>query len=96
MLRRLRERNLGHALHVATGRAGLRRESFAVARLDDCLERLADPAFAEHVGTDDVSIAQVADRIAAAAGLTLTPNTDSALRGRLRRAGVGARHIRFD
>jgi len=96
VLRRLRERNVGHALHVATGRAGLRRESFAVARLDDCLERLADPAFAEHIHTDDISIAQVADRIAASSGLTLRPNTDGALRGRLRRAWVGAKHIRFD
>jgi hypothetical protein len=96
VLRRLRERNVGHALHVMTGRADLRRESFAVARLDDCLERLADPAFAEHIRTDDISIAQVADRIAASSGLTLAPNTDGALRGRLRRAWVGAKHIRLD
>ena len=96
MLRRLRERNVGHALHVLTGRAGPRRESFAVARLDECLERLADLAFAEHIRTDDISIARVADRIAASSGLTLTPDTDNAVRERLRRAWVGVKHIRFD
>jgi len=96
VLRRLRERNVGHAVHVMTGRAGLRRESFAVARLDECLERLADPVFAEQIRTDDLTIAEVADQVAALSGLTLTPNTDGALRGRLRRAWVGARHIRLD
>jgi hypothetical protein len=30
------------------------------------------------------------------AGLALTPNTDGAIRGRLRRAWIGAKHIRFD
>lgn len=46
--------------------------------------------------TDDIGISEVADRIAAAAGLALAPNLDGRLRGRLRRAVVGVQHIRLD
>lgn len=96
VLRRLRERGFGHAMAVVAGKAtALRRESFAVRKLDLCLERLRDKEFAEHVWTDRISIGEVADHIAASAGLTLTPNTDSALRGRLRRAWTGVKHIRL-
>ncbi|MGG2461054.1 hypothetical protein ACO0M4_14735 [Streptomyces sp. RGM 3693] len=55
-----------------------------------------EPQFTEHVWTDHLTIHQVADRIAASAGLTLAPNTDGPLRARLRRAWTGIRHIRFD
>ncbi|MCD0483537.1 AAA family ATPase [Streptacidiphilus sp. ASG 303] len=97
VLRRLRERGLGHLLRSAAGKdAPLRRESFALSRLDLCLERLHGPEFAEHLATDHLTVPQVADRIAARCGLTLTANTDSALRGRLRRTWTSARHIRFD
>jgi hypothetical protein len=96
VLRRLRERGFGHALHVITGKdVAIRRESFAVSKLDLCLERLQGKEFAEHVWTDRISVKQVADHIAGSAGLTLSPNTDGALRGRLRRARVGLEHIRF-
>ncbi|MFG2879156.1 AAA family ATPase [Streptomyces sp. NPDC048337] len=87
VLRRLRERGLGR---------GLKRESSAVARLDGCLEALRAPEFAEHLATDRLTVSQVADRVAASAGLRPAPDTDGALRGRLRRALVGVRHIRFD
>ncbi len=97
VLRRLRERGVGHVLHFVAGKdAPLLRESFAVSKLDYCLERLAGPEFAEHVLTDHLTIAEVAERIAGSAGLALAPNTDSALQGRLRRAWTGAKHIRFD
>ena len=97
VLRRLRERNFGHALRLVRGKdAPLRRESFAVSKLDHCLERLREPEFAEHLWTDDTTVAKTADRIAVLSGLTLAPNRDGALRGRLRRAWTGARHIRFD
>ncbi|MER5646008.1 AAA family ATPase [Streptosporangium sp. NPDC002524] len=97
VLRRLRERGFGHVLQYVAGKgAPLRRESFAVSRLDPCLERLREAEFAEHVWTDDLTIPGVADHIAASSGLTLTPDTDGALRGRLRRAWTGAKHIRFD
>ncbi|MFI9586509.1 AAA family ATPase [Streptomyces sp. NPDC052236] len=87
VLRRLKERGLG---------GGLKRESFAVRRLDDCLERLSGSQFAEHIHTDRVSVVGVADRIAASAGLTLEPNRDGPLRHRLRRVRISLRHIRFD
>jgi hypothetical protein len=52
-----------------------RRESFAVSKLDLCLERLRAPEFAEHVWTDRLTVPQVADRIAVSAGLALAANT---------------------
>ncbi|MGS2645429.1 hypothetical protein [Streptosporangium sp. LJ11] len=86
----------GHAMQYVAGKgAPLRRESFAVSRLDRCLERLREAEFAEHVWTDLLTIPQVADHIAASSGLALAPNTDGALRGRLRRAWTGVKHIRF-
>ncbi|MGW1674452.1 AAA family ATPase [Streptomyces sp. NPDC002324] len=97
VLKRLRERGFGHLLGYVAGKdARLRRESWAVGRLDHCLERLREPEFAEHLWTDHMTVPEVADRIAASAGLRLTPNHDSALRTRLRQAAIGARHIRFD
>ena len=96
VLRRLRERGLGRALQFVVHRDGPSGgESFAVSRLDLCLERLRESSFAQHVWTDHLRIDQVADCIAASASLTLTPNTDGVLRGRARRAWIGATHIRF-
>jgi hypothetical protein len=97
VLRRLRERVFGRVVQLLAGKnVSLFQETFAVSQLDHCLERLSGPEFGEHVWTDDITIPEVADRIAESAGLTLNPNTDSALRGRLRRTLIGARHIRFD
>lgn len=73
-----------------------RGDSWAVQQLDHCLERLSEPEFAEHLWTDRTSVPKTADRIAVLAGLTLTPNTEGALRTRLRQARVGLQHIRFD
>ncbi|MFJ6075863.1 AAA family ATPase [Streptomyces sp. NPDC093065] len=97
VLRRLRERGLGHVLRRVSGKgAGPRRESWAVRQLDHCLERLAEPEFAEHLWTDHTTVPKTADRIAVLAGLTLEPNREGRLRTRMRQAGVGIRHIRFD
>ncbi|MET9410686.1 AAA family ATPase [Streptomyces sp. NPDC002935] len=97
VLARLRERCFGHLLRYVAGKdAPLRRESWAVRQLDHCLERLREPEFAEHLWTDQTTVAKTADRIAVLAGLALTPNRDGAVRGRLRRAWTSARHIRFD
>jgi hypothetical protein len=96
VLRRLRERAVGRAVDVIAGSGtALRRESFAVSHLDRCLAGLAAPEFAVHLRTDRITVSQVADRIAAEAGLVLRPDTDSPLRGRLRRVRVGIRHIRL-
>lgn len=67
-----------------------------MGQLDHCLERLREPEFAEHLWTDGTTVARTADRIAVLAGLTLEPNRDGALRGRLRRARTSVRHIRLD
>ncbi|MGW5424936.1 AAA family ATPase [Streptomyces sp. NPDC003943] len=87
VLRRLTERGLGR---------GLKRESFAVRKLDGCLAALAGPEFADHIRTDELSVPEVADRIAGLAGLRIAPNTDGPLRHRLRRIRIGLSHIRFD
>ncbi|MCH5675034.1 AAA family ATPase [Streptomyces gilvus] len=97
VLKRLRERGFGHLLQYVGGKnAGLGRETWAVRQLDHCLERLREPEFAEHLWTDHSTVPKTADRIAVLAGLTLRPNNEGALRTRLRQAGVGIRHIRFD
>ncbi|MEU9669027.1 AAA family ATPase [Streptomyces bobili] len=95
--KRLRERGLGRLLRFAgRKKAEPRGDSWAVQQLDHCLERLREPEFAEHLWTDRTSVPKTADRIAVLAGLTLTPNTEGALRTRLRQARVGLKHIRFD
>lgn len=97
VLKRLRERGFGHLLRFAGGKnAGLGGESWAVGRLDHCLERLRAPEFAEHLWTDHTGVPETADRIAALAGLALRPNREGPLRTRMRQVGVGLRHIRFD
>ncbi|GAA3839568.1 hypothetical protein GCM10022243_02430 [Saccharothrix violaceirubra] len=75
---------------------GLKREGWAVSKLDHCLKRLHEPEFAEHVDTDDRTVAQVADAIARSAGLPIVPDNDSPLRARLRRYATSVRHLRFD
>jgi hypothetical protein len=68
--------------------------SWAMQHLDECLERLRAPEFAEHVQTDRRTVAQVADVISGAAGLTITPSTDGPVRAWLRRYATTVRHIR--
>ncbi|MFF1297003.1 MULTISPECIES: AAA family ATPase [unclassified Streptomyces] len=97
VMKRLRERGFGHLLQYVGGKnAGLGRETWAVQQLDHCLERLREPEFAEHLWTDESTVPKTADRIAVLAGLTLRPNTEGALRTRLRQIRVGVKHIRFD
>lgn len=87
ILRRLRER---------AWMFGLNRDRWAVDHLHQCLDRLQQPEFAEHVRTDGRSVAQLADAIAASAGLTIAPSSDGPVRAWLRRRAISIRHIRFD
>jgi hypothetical protein len=75
---------------------GLKRESWAVARLDDCLKRLSEAEFAKHIATDRQTVSQVADTIARSVGLPITPDTDGPLRAQLRMYATSLRHIRLD
>jgi hypothetical protein len=81
---------------VAGKNTSLLRDSWAVSKLDICLERLRDEQFAQHVWTDDLSVREVANHIAETAGLELTPNTDGQARAYLRRSWTSLKHIRFD
>jgi hypothetical protein len=87
VLRRLNRRGFGF---------GLRHERWAVNRLDDCLERLRQPEFAEHIDTDQQTVPQVADTIARLAALPVRPDTDGPLRGSLRRYATTLRNVRLD
>ena len=84
--RRLGRRSLG--LELKPG-------SWALSHLSESLQRLGAPEFAQHVRTDQQTVAQVADAIARSAGLAITPSTDGPLRAGLRRYATTIRHIRF-
>ena len=87
VLRRLNRRGFG---------LGLKHERWAVNRLDDCLTRLREPEFAEHIDTDQQTVPQVADTIARLAALPIRPDTDGPLRGSLRRYATTLRNVRLD
>ncbi|WP_338698958.1 AAA family ATPase [Streptomyces sp. Q6] len=95
VLRRLRERRLVHTVRRALGQdAPAPGDSWAERQLARCLERLKEPEFAEHLWTDEATVARTADRIGVLSGLTLTPHRGGALTGRVHRAWTGLRHIR--
>jgi AAA domain len=87
VIERLRRRGLGR---------GLGRESFALDRLDGCLETLRSPAYASHLDTGHRTVAQVADEVARILGLPIAPSTDGPTRAWLRRTTTSLRHIRLD
>jgi hypothetical protein len=88
VLKRLQGRGLGRAVPFV-------RDTWAESKVDGCLSSLRDPAFATHVWTDDLTIPEVADRIANTAGTTLTPNTDTRLQAHVRRTWTTLKHIRL-
>jgi hypothetical protein len=75
---------------------GLKRERWAVSRLDECLTRLREPEFAHHIPTDQQTVSQVASAIARIAGLPIAPDTGGRVRASLRRYSTTVRSIRFD
>jgi hypothetical protein len=85
VLRRLRKRTFG---------LGLRHEQWAVANLDECLAQLQDEVFAEHLYTDEMSVAEVAEAIARSAGLAIRPDSGGIVRTQLRLYRTSLAHIR--
>jgi hypothetical protein len=85
--RRLGRRSLG---------TEVKRGSWAAEHLGEHLQRLGAPEFAEHIHTDRLTVAQVADAVASSAGLAIRPSADGPLRASLRRHATTIRHIRFD
>ncbi|WP_432499277.1 AAA family ATPase [Kineococcus gypseus] len=93
--RRLRERSLGRVLAAATAHRGTAPgESFALARLERCLELLSRPEFAEHLHTDDLDVPAVAQRVAALCGLHPSPPAGP-LRAVVQRRATALRHVRL-
>jgi hypothetical protein len=84
--RRLRRRSLGTELKSGT---------WAVDHLTEHLQQFRAPEFAQHIRTDQRTVAQVADAIASSAGLAITPSTDGPLRASLRRYATTIRNIRL-
>lgn len=89
VLKRLRQRGLGRV-------APWLRDTWAESTVDECLTRLRAPEFATQVWTDHLPVEGVADHIASAANISLTPNTDTRLQAYARRTWTTAKHIRFD
>ena len=85
--RRLRRRSLGTELKPG---------SWAIEHFSEHLRQLRAAEFAQHINTDQLTVAQVADAIASAAGLAITPSTDGPLRASLRRHAATLRHIRVN
>lgn len=81
--RRLRERGKG-------------RSSYAARQIERCLKALVQPVFAEHLVTDRRGIDEVADDLAARAGLVLQPRSGGLFRTVLRRWRVQWAHRRHD
>ena len=77
------------------GVPGVKRDLWALARVDGCLDVLTRPGFAEQVDTAGRTVAEVADAVAALVGLPIAPSHDGRLRGWLRRTWTTARHVRL-
>jgi predicted kinase len=88
--RRLRTRS-GYWLGRAVGRD----ETWAMEQIDRCVAALESERFAEHVVTDDRTLDDVVEDIAARAGLPLPGARLNRVRYQVRRAAVGLRHIRL-
>lgn len=94
VLRRLHDRGFGK-IASRLGVDPLAREAFAVERLEPYLDKLQHPRFAEHLWTDDLTLGEVAEKVAATCGLELLPCHENRLQAGLRRAKTTLRHIRL-
>lgn len=99
-------RDCGHEVHHVTLTAarevlarrlrlrGQGSRSWAFRQIDRSVEILRGAGFAEHVATDDRSVDEVVEAVAACAGLDLVLGRESAARARGRRLLVQLRHVR--
>jgi AAA domain len=91
--RRLRQRAIVHVIQRLRGQdVPLFRDTFAMRNLDLCLSRLGQRDFATQLRTDNLTVPQVAETIAASADLELSRHRGSAFGDRIRWAGRGMRH----
>lgn len=81
----------GHGLWRLLGRD----EAWAIAQIDRCTTALAGDRYAQHIDTDALTVDEVVETIAAAAGLELSRPRLTRIRYQVRRAGVGLQHIRL-
>ena len=86
VVRRLRARSLGREP---------RTQPWELDVLDGWLEQLRRPEFAQHVRTDHRTVAEVADVISGAAGLTITPSADGPVRAWVHRYATTVRSVRW-
>jgi hypothetical protein len=84
-----------HRLHSRSLGREPRTQPWEVDHLDEWLDQLRQPEFAQHIDTDGKSVAQVADIISSSAGLTITPSTDGPIRAWLHRYATTVRTIRL-
>lgn len=70
--------------------------SFGARQVEQCLSALEQPLFSRHLDTDQLSIEEVAERIAAGADLALSPRSGNTFTAAVRRFRVQWAHRRTD
>ncbi len=69
--------------------------SWAAKQIDRCIEGLSDERFKQHIKTDDMTLNEVIEEIAAQSGLKLLPDTRGPIGRLYDRISTQIRHIRF-
>jgi hypothetical protein len=69
--------------------------SWPAQQIDRCLKGLSNEIFREHLYTEEMSIDDVAQKIALMSGLNFQPDNRGVLRKRLSRVKIQLKHIRF-
>ncbi|WP_134684819.1 AAA family ATPase [Brevibacillus migulae] len=71
------------------------KRSWPAQQIDRCIEGLAHDCFRDHLETDQMTIEEVVEKIAAMVNIPLQPDRRGKLRKLLDRYGTQLRHIRF-
>lgn len=82
-------------LHKRLKGRGEKKGSWPFQQVDRCIEALSDPAFKEHIQTDDMSIDDVVDSIAKRCNLNLSEDTRSKSKKKIDRLIVWKKHFRI-